>query len=119
MFLCCFYKGFNCPLLINESDLVAIIHYTESLITDMFKAGISKKEQIEGYKSQLDLFDKRIENNDYSFTDNEGIFYWADVLALLRLGAIKDDKFNGLSRLVKQEDYKKKLKQKLYSKLKR
>ena len=90
-----YYNGTNCPWVMDKAEDVACIkEESESMIRLGLMMGEGIKDQRRVYKEQLDSLEEVIYKGG-SLCQRDMIFWWMNVYALIRLGALKTDDNNG------------------------
>ena len=101
------WKGTAGPWLLKSSTQLANLKkLSEKMVTDALHLGYSIPVQVTRYSAQLDQWEGKLaasQGPPHGFydntvlTDSEHRCWWLNVLALLRLRAIKNNDMNGLS----------------------
>ena len=103
-----YYKGTPCPLVFNNEKVVnEIKKQSEDMIKLGLKTGVSIKEQINDYISQMNIMVQKLVDsekeggkgvyNSNVLTERQATLWWLNVFALIRLKILRSDDMNGLS----------------------
>jgi len=102
-----YYKGTPCPEIIhNEKVVNEIKKQSEDMIKLGLITGVSIKEQINDYISQMDHMEQKLIDSEKKggkgvydpnvLTEKQTTFWWLFMFALIRLKKIKSDDMNGI-----------------------